>query len=119
MITVFYDGTCGLCRREIGHYMRIAPAGAFHWVDITTAPTSFIALGHTVADGLKALHARDEAGIMHVGVNAFILIWRQLPRWRFLALFARLPLIHPVATWLYRIFAAWRFKKLGYGACEL
>ena len=29
MITVFYDGKCGLCRREIAHYMRIAPAGIY------------------------------------------------------------------------------------------
>ena len=34
MITVFYDGQCGLCRREIDYYRRIAPSGLFDWVDI-------------------------------------------------------------------------------------
>jgi predicted DCC family thiol-disulfide oxidoreductase YuxK len=119
MITVFYDGKCGLCRREIEHYKRIAPAGIFEWVDITLAPEAFIALGYAVADGLKALHASDNAGIMQVGVDAFILIWRQLSRWRVLAIFAKLPIIYPLANGLYCMFAAWRFKKLGYGACGL
>jgi predicted DCC family thiol-disulfide oxidoreductase YuxK len=119
MITVFYDGKCGLCRREIEHYKRIAPAGVFQWVDITLAPEAFIALGYTVADGLKALHVRDGVGMMHIAVDAFIVIWQQLPRWRLLAAFARLPLIHPLATWCYTKFAAWRFKKLGYSSCEL
>ena len=34
MITVFYDGQCGLCRGEIDYYRRIAPSGLFDWVDI-------------------------------------------------------------------------------------
>jgi predicted DCC family thiol-disulfide oxidoreductase YuxK len=30
MITVFYDGKCGLCRREIEYYKRIALEGIFN-----------------------------------------------------------------------------------------
>jgi len=119
MITVFYDGKCGLCRREIAHYIRIAPQAIFEWVDITVTPESFTTLGHAVNDGLKALHVRDTAGTMHVGVAGFITIWQQLPRWRMLAWLVGLPIISPVAQRLYSAFAAWRFKKLGYGTCEL
>ena len=35
MITVFYDGKCGLCSKEINHYIKIAPEGIFNWQDIT------------------------------------------------------------------------------------
>ena len=119
MITVFYDGKCGLCRREIEHYKRIAPHGIFEWVDITVAPEAFIALGYEVADGLKELHVRDGSGVVHSGVDGFIVIWQQLARWRVLAVFVGLPIIRPVAQRLYGAFAAWRFKKLGYGTCEL
>ena len=35
MITVFYDGKCGLCAREIGYYRRIAPDGVFVWQDVS------------------------------------------------------------------------------------
>ncbi|MEC9079196.1 MAG: DCC1-like thiol-disulfide oxidoreductase family protein, partial [Pseudomonadota bacterium] len=31
MITVFFDGKCGLCSREIRHYQKIAPAERFCW----------------------------------------------------------------------------------------
>ena len=35
LITVFYDGKCGLCNKEIDHYRKISPVGIFHWQDIT------------------------------------------------------------------------------------
>lgn len=35
MITVFFDGKCGLCTREINYYRKIAPSGVFDWRDIT------------------------------------------------------------------------------------
>ena len=28
--TVFYDGKCGLCSKEINHYKKIAPNGKYH-----------------------------------------------------------------------------------------
>lgn len=119
MITVFYDGKCGLCRREIAHYRQIAPAGRFDWVDITTTPKPFTALGLRVEDGLRVLHARDGSGRLHRGVDAFIAIWSGLPRWWVLGRLGTLPLIHPLLIFAYRRFADWRFKRLGYGSCDL
>lgn len=119
MIVVFYDGKCGLCRREINHYNTIAPAGIFEWVDITTTPEPFTALGFTVSDGLKALHVLDESKKIHIGVDGFIVMWDNLPRWWWLAKFAKLPIIRPLANIAYRAFANWRFKKLGYDNCEI
>ena len=119
MIKVFYDGKCGLCRREIAHYQRIAPAHVFDWVDITVDASSLERLGVTYADGLKLLHAQDSQNTLHVGVDAFILIWQQMPRWRVLAQIVRLPPVRSVANILYRAFAVWRFKKMGYHACRI
>ena len=112
MISVFYDGKCGLCRREIQHYKRIAPEGVFDWVDITVDASSLEKLGVAYADGLKLLHAQDAQGKLHVGVDAFILIWQQMPRWRLLAHIIALPIIRTVANKAYNGFAAWRFKRL-------
>ena len=119
MITVFYDGKCGLCRREIEHYKRIAPQGIFEWVDITITPEPFTSLGFLVNDGLRALHVRDAAQNIHIGVGAFIVIWQQIPRWRVLALLMNLPLIKPLANTIYGRFANWRFKRLGYDTCYI
>jgi predicted DCC family thiol-disulfide oxidoreductase YuxK len=120
MITVFYDGKCGLCRREIGHYQRIAPQGIFAWVDITTTPQELLKRGPSLQEGLKALHVEDDAGVMHKGAAAFAIIWQRLPRlWPLLAAFLRIPFMLPITEKLYATFAAWRIKRAGHTACDM
>lgn len=117
MITVFYDGKCGLCSKEINYYRKIAPNDIFDWQDITKSADELKKEGISLTEGLKLLHAKDEKGLMHVGVDAFILIWMQLRQWRFLATFVRLPAIHQIANIAYTAFANWRFKRLEH--CQL
>jgi predicted DCC family thiol-disulfide oxidoreductase YuxK len=117
VITVFYDGKCGLCRREIDHYKRVAPEAVFHWVDITIDAAELEKLGISYADGLRVLHARDSDGKIHRGIDAFILIWQQMPRWRLLARIIALPIIRMVANKAYDGFAVWRFERLNH--CQL
>ncbi|MFT7099466.1 MAG: putative DCC family thiol-disulfide oxidoreductase YuxK [Rickettsiales bacterium] len=119
MIKVFYDGKCGLCRKEIEHYKRIAPENIFIWIDITKNSSQFKALGFSVSDGLRALHAQDSNQKIHIGVDAFIIIWRNIPLWRVLGFFANLPIIKPLIKIVYKLFANWRFKRLGYDKCDL
>jgi predicted DCC family thiol-disulfide oxidoreductase YuxK len=120
MITVFYDGKCGLCSREINHYRKIATPGVFAWIDITVDPEPFTTMDIPVNEGLKALHVINNDGKLHKGVDAFIIIWQALAyRWRFLAAMISLPVIHPAAKILYRQFANWRFKHLGYDQCKI
>ncbi|MCE2993942.1 MAG: DUF393 domain-containing protein [Candidatus Jidaibacter sp.] len=114
MIKVFYDGKCGLCRREIDYYKHIAPHNAFDWIDITLDASSIEGIGVTYVDGLKLLHAQDSNGKLHVGVKAFILIWSQIPRWRILAKIVGSPFIHHIASFVYRAFASWRFNRLSH-----
>ena len=117
MITVFYDGKCGLCRREIAHYKRIAPAGIFSWIDITVDKKALEKIGIRYADGLKLLHATDANGTVHAGVDVFLLIWKNIPRWRIVATLVGSPVIRPLANHTYRMFAAWRFNRLSH--CQL
>jgi predicted DCC family thiol-disulfide oxidoreductase YuxK len=48
-LTLFYDGLCPLCSREIAHYRRRMPEGAADFIDITD-PT-FDALSHGLGSG--------------------------------------------------------------------
>lgn len=112
MITVFYDGKCGLCTKEINYYRKIAPVGVFDWQDITVSMAGLTREGISLSDGLRWLHAKDSQGQLHVGVAAFILIWAQLKNWRWLAVLVGLPGVRSLAGWAYRRFANWRFQRL-------
>ena len=112
MLTVYYDGKCGLCRREIEYYKRVAPADQFVWLDIASDPAVLADLDISQADALRRLHARDSFGNIYVGVAAFIAIWRGLNYWRYLAMIIDLPLLQPVAAFAYDRFADYRFSRL-------
>jgi predicted DCC family thiol-disulfide oxidoreductase YuxK len=117
MITVFFDGKCGLCSKEINYYRKIAPDGIFIWQDITKSADDLKASGISLSQGLRLLHTKDIDGKFYVGVDAFILIWKQLKRWRLLAIFVSLPIIKQIINFAYKIFANWRFKRLKH--CQL
>ena len=68
--------------------------------------------GISLADSLRLLHATDSKGKLHIGVDAFILIWSQLDRWRVLGRLVSLPPVRKVADLIYVAFADKRFKKL-------
>ena len=117
MITIYFDGKCSLCSREITYYKRIAPEGLFHWADIARDPSVLQPLNISQADALRRLHGVDEKGRLHVGVDAFILIWRHLSYWRVLGLIVSLPLIRQIAGLAYNKFADYRFLRLDH--CQI
>ena len=111
MITVFYDGKCGLCSREIGHYMKICPASMFIWRDIANEPQHLKKINVSQSNALKRLHVTDHNGKMHVGIDAFITIWRNLPRWHLLAFVCGIPGIRFILSKIYNGFADWKFSR--------
>lgn len=111
MITVFYDGSCGLCSREIAHYRRIAPDGVFDWCNIVQHEAHLAREGVAVQDAMQSLHALDHYGRIHTGVDAFVLIWQHIPSWHLAATFVSQPIIKTIAAALYRYFADWRFRR--------
>mgnify|MGYP001975106938 FL=1 len=111
MITVFYDGKCGLCSREIGHYMKISPPTTFIWHDIANEPQHLEKVNVSQSDALRRLHVSDQAGTIYIGIDAFIAIWKKLPRWRLLALICAIPGVRSILSLLYNKFADWKFSR--------
>ena len=92
--------------------------GIFDWQDVTeVSPKRLKSEGLTLADGLRLLHAKDRNGDVKIGVDAFILIWSQLDRWRLLAKIVSLPGVRQIAGVSYIFFANKRFDKLEH--CQL
>ena len=113
MTIIYFDGKCGLCSKEIRYYQKIAPKGVFEWQDIAHDAAPLKPLNISQADALRLLHGKDNAGEIHIGVDAFILIWSKLSfGWRLLSVLASLPIICPILGWVYRKFASYRFARL-------
>ena len=111
MISVFFDGKCNLCSKEINYYQRIAPKNTFNWVDITKTPGELDKFELKLSDGLRLMHVADSNGNIFTGVDAFIIMWKQIKYWKILGLFVSLPIVKQIANLLYRYFADWRFNR--------
>jgi len=92
--TVYYDGACPLCAREVGFYRRQDRAEQICWIDISRIDAVDIAPGLTRKQALARLTVRDIDGNFVSGGKGFTKIWKHLPRFRWLAaIFERQPFI--------------------------
>ena len=111
---IFYNGSCSICAPEIRMYKKIITnenvegSNQLDFVDISiSAPDGFLQ-----EDMLKRLHAKLPNGDIISGVPAFITLWRQVPGFKGLAVLINLPLIKPVAIFIYdKILAPTLFKR--------
>ncbi|WP_422020541.1 thiol-disulfide oxidoreductase DCC family protein [Roseibium sp.] len=116
MISVYYDGKCGLCSKEINFFKRRTPKHPILWHDIANDPAQLEGTGVSQAEALMFMHVRDAEGVMRTEVDAFIALWRQFSGWSFLSRFVSLPGIYQLAGVLYRVFAKVRFNR--YPHCQ-
>ena len=85
-LTVWHDGACPLCRREIALMRRLDRARVIEFVDLQ-APASLCPLDR--AQMLARFHARERGGEIVSGAAAFAAMWRAIPLLRPLGLAAR------------------------------
>jgi predicted DCC family thiol-disulfide oxidoreductase YuxK len=101
-LTVYYDGSCPLCRREIALYQRQRGAAQLAWHDISAgAPTG---PGLSCEAAMRRFHVRDAQGRLHSGAAGFARLWRSLPGWRVLGWVAAVPPIVWLLELAYRAF---------------
>ncbi len=79
--TVYFDGACPVCSREIEMYRRQPGAGAVRWVDVAQCEAPALGEGLTRTDAMSRLHLRRADGSLVSGARAFTELWRALPRW--------------------------------------
>lgn len=98
--------------------MKISKPDVFNWCKLSQSQTELEGQGVSYVEGLKMLYAQDNGGKFHIGIDAFILIWKQLSGWKWLSKFIALPIIYQFGKIVYRIFANWRFNRLNHCVIE-
>lgn len=79
VLTIYYDGSCPLCRREIALYCRLRGAERLHWQDVSAGQPLGADLSCEAA--MRRFHVRDAQGRLFSGGAAFARLWRALPGW--------------------------------------
>lgn len=75
-LTVYYDGACPVCRREISYYQgRTGEGVAYCDVAATADPAPDL----TREDALRRFHVRLADGRLVSGAAAFLALWGQVP----------------------------------------
>ena len=101
--TVYFDGSCPLCRAEIGYYRRKDISGALSFIDVSK-PDAVVPGGLTQRRAMERFHVRAGNGQLLSGAAAFVEVWARLPRWRWAARAAAIPGILTVLELSYRLF---------------
>ncbi len=89
-LTVYHDGSCPLCRREIAMYRRQPGAEHLAFVDVAD-DASVVGPGLDRCSARARFHVRLPDGRLVSGAAGFVAIWRRLRGWRWLARLAGLP----------------------------
>ncbi|MEO8176373.1 MAG: DUF393 domain-containing protein [Sphingomicrobium sp.] len=104
-LTVWHDGGCPLCRREIALIRRLDRRGAIMFVDVTSALPATCPIGPAMM--LTRFHATEDGQLLS-GAAAFAAMWRAVPLLRPLGLAARSPLVLAVLERAYLLFLRFR-----------
>lgn len=99
-LTVWHDGACPLCRREIALMRRLDRRGAIDFVDVTD-PHAACPIDRR--DLLARFHACEDGRLLS-GAAAFAAMWRAIPLLRPFGLLARNGAVLAILERLYLTF---------------
>ena len=113
-VTLFWDGGCPLCRREIAYYKFLDHEKRVNWINIEAEPERLAPHGVEPEAAMEFIHGIDKSGQLVKGVPAFIAVWEVLPYWNVLPPLIRtfpfaMPLVDAAYAW-------WAKRRLGISA---
>ena len=100
-LTVWYDGACPLCIREIALMRRLDKAQQIDFVDVAPADAPCPIDRNLL---LARFHAREANGPILDGAAAFAAMWRAIPLLRPLGIVARNSIVLRLLERLYGVF---------------
>ena len=106
---VYYNNSCKICRAEINLYKK-ENIKEIDWVDITNNLTAEKETLKNDKDLLRRLHVKEGEKIIE-GAEAFLFVWKKIPKYKFLYKFFKLPIIFTLFKYGYEIIAFFLYLK--------
>ena len=106
---VFFNNSCKICRSEINLYKK-ENVKDIDWVDITNNSQAEKETKKNDKELLRRLHIKDNNKVIE-GAEAFLFIWKKIPRYNFLYNFFKLPIIFTIFKYGYEIIAFFLYLK--------
>ena len=106
---VYFNNSCNICKTEINLYKK-QNVKDIEWVDITNNKNAELETQKNNKTLLRRLHVKDGNDIIS-GAEAFLLVWKKIPKYKFLYKFFKTPLIFNLFSFFYEIAAFFLYHK--------
>ena len=106
---VYYNNSCKICKAEIDLYKK-EKIQEIDWVDITNNYLAEKETSRNSKELLRRLHVKEGEKIIQ-GAAAFLILWKRMPKYKFLYKFFKLPIIFNLFSFGYEIVAFFLYLK--------
>ena len=107
---VYFNNSCKICKAEIDLYKK-EKIQEIDWVDITANELAVKETSKNSKELLRRLHVKEGEKVLE-GAEAFLLLWKKIPKYKFLYNFFRLPIIFSIFSFTYEIVAFFLYLKI-------
>jgi predicted DCC family thiol-disulfide oxidoreductase YuxK len=109
IMKVYFNNSCKICKAEIDLYKK-EEISEINWVDITNNKQAKIETKKNFEELLRRLHV-EKNGEIFSGAKAFLLVWKNIPKYKFLYKIFSLPIIFQIFSVGYEIIAFFLYLK--------
>ena len=106
---VYFNNSCKICKAEIDLYKK-EKIEEIDWIDITNNTSATKETSKNKNQLLRRLHIKDGEKVLE-GAEAFLLMWKKIPKYKFLYSFFKLPIIFSLFHFGYEIIAFFLYLK--------
>ena len=106
---VYYNNSCKICRSEIDMYKK-ENIEDIDWIDITDNKEAEKETSKNDKELLRRLHIKENDQVIG-GAEAFLYVWKRIPKYKFLYSFFKLPIIFTIFKYGYEIIAYFLYLK--------
>jgi len=106
---VYFNNSCKICKAEIDLYKK-EKIQEIDWIDITDNTSALKETSKNSKELLRRLHVKDGEKVID-GAEAFLVLWKKIPKYKFLYKFFKLPIIFNLFSIGYEVVAFFLYLK--------